>query len=586
MTMQQTVKGIGASPGIAVGKAFVLPSWEWEIPDKKVDVSELAGEFERLYQGIRRSKQEIEGIKREMIGVIGEHNSSIFDAHLAILEDPEFMREVQGIIQRQYKAAEVAVKEVIDQFASMFDLIEDEYMKERRSDIRDVGNRLLQHLLGAPEITLPADNRPFILVARELSPSQLAHLNPERVLGILTLTGGKNSHAAIMARSLGIPLVVSLEDNLVSPIQTGDELIIDGYEGNVYLHPLEHVRQTFLARRQAGIETRQRLREKLDVPPVTRDGCRIALHANINSVKELDGALENGVEGIGLFRTEFLFMDRSGFPGEEEQTAVYREVAERLAGRPVVIRTLDIGGDKMLDYHEFPEEDNPFLGYRAIRFSLDRKDIFKTQLRAILRAGAFGDVKIMFPMISSLEELRAALELLERAKRELKEEGAAFREDMPVGIMIEVPAAVMVAEWLAEHVDFFSIGTNDLIQYVLAVDRMNDHVAHLYDPFHPAVIKMIDIAVKAARKKGISVSVCGEMAGDPKALPLLIGLGVHDLSMPAPAVLEVKSRLLGLGAEECRELAGRLLMCRTGEEAAELLEAMQADNEMKRQANR
>lgn len=569
---QQTVRGIGASPGIAMGKAFVLPSWEWDIPDKKVDVSELADEFEKLYRGIRQSKQEIEGMKNELRDVIGEQNSSIFDAHLAILDDPEFMREVQGIIQRQYKAAEVAVKEVIDQFASMFDLIDDEYMRERRADIKDVGNRLLQHLLGAPEIMLPSDNRPFILVTKELSPSQLGHLNPERVLGILTLTGGKNSHAAIMARSMGIPLVVSLEDNLVSPIQTGDELIIDGDNGTVFLHPEDHVRELYRERRRRSIESRRRLREKLEAPSVTRDGFRMKLNANINSPKELDKALENGVEGIGLFRTEFLFMDRTSFPDEEEQTAIYREIAERMTGRPVVIRTLDIGGDKELEYHDFPEEDNPFLGYRAIRFSLDRKDIFKTQLRAILRAGASGNVKIMYPMIASLEELRMANELLRQAKRELQEEGLPYRDDIPVGIMIEVPAAVMIAEWLAEQVDFFSIGTNDLIQYVLAVDRMNDHVAHLYDPFHPAVIKMIDMTVRAAKKKGVSVSVCGEMAGDPKALPLFIGLGVDDLSMSAHAMLEVKSRLLSLSARDCRTLAERLLSCRSGEEASELLE--------------
>jgi phosphotransferase system enzyme I (PtsI) len=566
MEKNQTVKGIGASPGIAIGNAFVLPSWEWEIPDKDIDVTELAGEFERLYQGINQSKNEIEGIKREMTNVVGEETSSIFDAHLAILEDPEFMKEVQGIIERQYKAAEVAVKEVVDHFTSMFDLIDDEYMKERRTDIRDVGNRLLQHLLGAPDITLPQDNQPFILVAKELSPSQLAHLNPALVLGIATLVGGKNSHSAIMARSMGIPFVISLEDKLLTPILTGDKLIIDGDEGKVYILPDATILDQYRERQNQIRENRQKLLEKASAPAITKDGHAVILNANINSERELELALRNGAEGVGLFRTEFLYMDRPAFPDEEQQFFVYRQVAERMGERPIVIRTLDIGGDKNLDYFSFPEEDNPFLGYRAIRFSLDRHDIFKTQLRAILRASSFGNIKIMYPMISSLEELREANRLLQEAKHELHYEGSSYKEDIQVGIMIEVPAAVMIADWLAQEVDFFSIGTNDLIQYILAVDRMNDNIAYLYDPFHPAVIRMLQLTIEAAERNGITVSICGEMAGDPEALPLLIGLGVRDLSMSAHSVLDVKNRLFSLKAEECHSLFKSISSCRTGEE--------------------
>lgn len=572
MGKQQMVKGIGASPGVAIGNAFVLPSWEWDIPDNKIDVTQLASEFERLYQGINQSKHEIEGMKREMTTVVGEETSAIFDAHLAILEDPEFMKEVQGIIQRQYKAAEVAVKEVIDHFTSMFDLIDDEYMKERRTDIKDVGNRLLQHLLGAPDIQLPQDTHPFILVAKELSPSQLAHLNPELVLGIATLVGGKNSHAAIMARSMGIPFVISLEDKLLTPIVTGDKLIIDGDQGVVYIEPDAPLKDEYRERQHQIRVNRLKLREQAQSPSITKDGLTVSLNANISSEKELELALKNGAEGVGLFRTEFLYMHRSSFPDEEQQYNVYRNVAEIMGERPIVIRTLDIGGDKHLDYYSFPEEDNPFLGYRAIRFSLDRHDIFRTQLKAILRASQYGNIKIMYPMISSMEELHEANFLLQEAKHELRREGIPFKDDIQVGIMIEVPAAVMIADWLAQEVDFFSIGTNDLIQYVLAVDRMNDNIAYLYDPFHPAIIRMIQLTVEAAERNGIAVSVCGEIAGDPEALPLLLGLGVRDFSMSAHSILDVKNRLLALNVSECRSLFKSILTCKTGEEIRVLMD--------------
>jgi len=572
MVKEQTVKGIGASPGVAIGNAFVLPSWEWDIPDKDIDVTQLAGEFERLYQGINQSKHEIEGMKREMNNVVGEETSAIFDVHIAILDDPEFMKEVQGIIKRQYKAAEVAVKEVIGHFTSMFDLIDDEYMKERRTDIKDVGNRLLQHLLGAPDITLPQVNEPFILVAKELSPSQLAHLNPELVLGIATMVGGKNSHAAIMARSMGIPFVISLEDKLLAPILTGDKLIIDGDQGLVYIDPSPSIQDGYRERQHQIRSNRLKLLEQAQSPSISKDGLTVSLNANINSEKELELALRNGAEGVGLFRTEFLYMDRPAFPDEEQQFEVYRHVAEMMGDRPIVIRTLDIGGDKQLDYFTFPEEDNPFLGYRAIRFSLDRHDIFRTQLKAILRASHYGNIKIMYPMISSLEELHEANLLLQEAKHELCKNGILYRDDIEVGIMIEVPAAVMIADWLAQEVDFFSIGTNDLIQYVLAVDRMNDNIAYLYDPFHPAIIRMLQLTVEAAERNGIAVSVCGEIAGDPEALPLLLGLGVRDLSMSAHSVLDVKNRLLTLEVAECRTLFKNILTCKTGEEIRILMD--------------
>ncbi|WP_419872984.1 phosphoenolpyruvate--protein phosphotransferase [Candidatus Pristimantibacillus sp. PTI5] len=567
------IQGIGASAGIAIGRSFVLPNWEWELPEQKIDVADFAREFERVYEGIRTSKSEIEQIKDELRDVVGTEETHIFDAHIAILDDPVFMNEIQGIIQRQYKAAEVAVKEAIDHFVTMFDLLDDEYMKERALDIKDVGNRLLKHLLGAPEITLPMDTQPFILIAKELSPSQLAHINPQHVLGIVTLAGSTTSHSAIMARALGVPLVVGVETKLEEPIQTGQTLIIDGNDGTVYINPEQGVIDAYTALHDRQAEAKKRLHGIAGHRPVTPDGKRLELAANISSFKELEIALSSGAHGVGLFRTEFLYMDRNRFPKEEEQFDVYRSVAERLGGEPLVIRTLDVGGDKQLDYFELPEEDNPFLGYRAIRISLDRKDLFKTQLRAILRASHFGKVKLMYPLISSVDEVRAANAVLNEAKLELEEAGIPYDKGMKIGIMIEVPAAVMIADLLAEEVDFFSIGTNDLVQFTLAVDRMNEEISHLYEPYHPALIRMLRMTVEAAKRAGISVAVCGELAGDLRALPIWLSLDVDELSMSSHSILQVKQRLLSTSQIESREVFEQLHSCRTSTETLALLTA-------------
>ncbi|MDQ8733495.1 phosphoenolpyruvate--protein phosphotransferase [Paenibacillus sp. LHD-38] len=567
------IQGIGASAGIAIGRSFVLPNWEWELPEQKIDVADFAREFERVYEGIRTSKSEIEQIKDELRDVVGSEETHIFDAHIAILDDPVFMNEIQGIIQRQYKAAEVAVKEAIDHFVTMFDLLDDEYMKERALDIKDVGNRLLKHLLGAPEITLPSDTQPFILIAKELSPSQLAHINPQHVLGIVTLAGSTTSHSAIMARALGVPLVVGVETKLLEPIQTGQTIIIDGNDGSVFIDPVQEVIDAYTELHDHQAEAKKRLHGIAGHRPVTPDGKRLELAANISSFKELEIALSSGAHGVGLFRTEFLYMDRNRFPKEEEQFEVYRSVAERLAGEPLVIRTLDVGGDKQLDYFELPEEDNPFLGYRAIRISLDRKDLFKTQLRAILRASHYGKVKLMYPLISSVDEVRAANAVLNEAMLELEEAGISYDKGMKIGIMIEVPAAVMIADLLAEEVDFFSIGTNDLVQFTLAVDRMNEEISHLYEPYHPALIRMLRMTVEAAKRAGISVGVCGELAGDLRALPIWLSLDVDELSMSSHSILQVKQRLLSTSQEESREVFQQLHSCRTSSEILELLTA-------------
>ncbi|MCZ8511376.1 phosphoenolpyruvate--protein phosphotransferase [Paenibacillus filicis] len=565
------VEGIGASSGIAMGKAFVIPTWEWDFPEKLIDVTDLAYEFERLYDGIRHSKSEIEQIKQDFVSVLGEEQTQIFDAHLAILEDPVFMNEVQGIMQRQYKAAEVAVKEAIDKFVNMFDLLDDSYMKERALDIKDVGNRLLKHLLGALEETLPPKDEPYVLVAKELSPSQMVHLDANQALGLVTMLGGKTSHVAIMARAMGVPYVLGLEGKLQTPIQNGDYLIIDGDEGVLYVDPSDKMIEHYKGIKEKWYAMRERLQLLAHLPSQTADGRTVQLAANISSVKELDLVFKNNASGVGLFRTEFLYMDRSTFPEEEEQFAVYREVAEQLQGKRAVIRTLDIGGDKPLDYLELPEEDNPSLGYRAIRVMLDRKDLFKTQLRAILRASHYGNVRIMYPMIASLDELRKANEMLEEAKSELRTEGIPFREEIEVGIMIELPAAVMISDSLAREVDFFSIGTNDLVQYVLAVDRMNETVAHLYDPFHPAILQMLRITVDSARRHGTHVSVCGEMAGDIRALPLWIALDVSELSMSVQSILRVKNSLLQTRHSDGPKILGDLVRCTTSKEMMDAL---------------
>lgn len=554
-----------------MGKAFVIPTWEWDFPDKLIDVTDLAFEFERLYDGIRSSKDEIETIKQEFVSVLGEEQTSIFDAHLAILEDPIFMNEVQGIMQKQYKAAEVAVKEAIEKFVNMFDLLDDQYMKERALDIKDVGNRLLKHLLGALEETLPPKDQPYLVVAKELSPSQMVHLDTNLALGLVTMLGGKTSHVAIMARAMGVPYVLGLEGKLSTPIQTGDYLIIDGDEGCVYINPSDELVEEYKKRKAILQVRKDKLQTLANVPTQTADGLSFQLAANISSVKELDQVLKNGASGVGLFRTEFLYMDRDSLPQEEEQFVVYKQVAEKLEGRRVVIRTLDIGGDKSLDYIELPEEDNPSLGYRAIRISLDRTDLFKTQLRAILRASHYGNIKILYPMISSLEELNKANEVLEEAKRELQQEGVPFKQNIEIGIMIEVPAAVIIADILAPHVDFFSIGTNDLVQYILAVDRMNETVAHLYDPFHPAVLRMLKTTVEAAQASGVHVSVCGEMAGDIRALPIWLGLGIQELSMSVQSILPVKNSLLQTSHSEGKVIWKQLLSCKNSKSILEVL---------------
>jgi phosphotransferase system enzyme I (PtsI) len=563
------VHAIGAAPGIAFGSAYSLPQWEYELPDRIIDAAQLGQEMQRLYEGVSISKAELEELKQEISAYLGEDELRIFDAHIAILEDPQFLKEIQNVIRQQYKVAEVAVKEVMDRFSHLFEQLEDQVMQDRSLDIRDVGNRLLKHLIGAMHVIEPPTDTPYIVVARELTPSQLAHLDPKNLVGIAIMTNSANSHTAIMARAMGIPCVVGLEGKLRTPIQTGDKLIIDGERGIIDIDPDEETVARYVQVQEENRKAQLHLRAIESLPACTLDGLELHLDANVGFASEVNEELLRYAEGIGLYRTEFEYLDRSTWPTEEQLYQTYRSVVTRLQGKPCIFRTLDIGADKQLPYLDLSEEDNPSLGLRAIRFSLKYREIFKSQLRAILRASVHGPVKIMYPFISSLEEVRQAGQLLEEVRQELAAEMPALlpmARNVETGIMIELPSAVSIADLLVDEVDFVSIGSNDLVQYMLAVDRMNTMVSQLYDPYHPAIIRAFRAIAEAARQSMKPVSVCGELAADLDYLPVWIGLGITRLSMSTHAILPLKRRIRGLTADSCRSLVQQLLSCKTSEE--------------------
>ena len=565
---EKSFRGIPVSAGVCRGKILVLGRNRPAVAKLELDGATLAEEINRLEKALVQTRQQILGVQRQVSEGMGAQEGSIFDAHLLVLEDRTLIDEVMRVIQEQKVNAEHAFHTVAERYATTLAAIEDDYLRERATDMRDVTTRVLNNLMGLDqEADLRTLKEPCIIISHDLSPSNTAQLDKRKVLGFATDVGSRTSHTAIMARSLRIPAVVGLKDISVH-VENGQYALLDGLNGVLIINPTDQTLFEYgqLILRQATLQ--QRLRDLLTEPAVTLDGHRVLLGANIEQAADTQQVKANGAEGVGLFRTEYLFLNRGHLPGEEQQYESYREAAAALKPLPVVIRTLDLGGDKFLAHMQMPTELNPFLGWRAIRISLQERDIFRAQLRAILRASAEGNIKLMYPMISGLEELQQANALVEEYKAELRQEGVPFDEDLEIGAMIETPSAAIVADCLAKRVKFFSIGTNDLIQYSLAVDRMNEKIAHLYEPTHPAIVRLIKTTVEAAHKNKIRVSVCGEMAGDPVLAPLLLGLGVDELSAAPSLVLSVKFLIRRLKLTEAKELAAFALEC---ESAADIL---------------
>lgn len=562
----QQWKGIAASPGYAIGPAFLLKEEKAEFKRVALDKEDVLLEVRRFEDKVRLAVEELERIKETTLKKLGAEEAEIFSAHILVLQDPEFMGAIKDKIATELVNAEAALHDVSESYIMIFESMDNEYMRERAADIRDVSSRVMKRLLGMKEQTLNPFDEPVVLIAHDLTPSDTAQLDREKVAGFAVQIGGRTSHSAIMARSLEIPAVVGLKDVLEN-VRPGDYVILDGHEGTLIINPPADIVQQYQEKKQNDEMRKAELRKLVDEPSVTLDGYHVELAANIGNPQDAEAAKKNGAEGIGLYRTEFLYMGRSELPSEEEQFAAYQTVAELFGKeKPVVIRTLDIGGDKELPYLSMAKEMNPFLGYRAIRICLDQTSIFKTQLRAILRASTYGNVKIMFPMISSLREWREAIKVLEEAKGELSAEGIPYNQELEVGIMIEVPAAAIMADQLAKEVDFFSIGTNDLIQYTMAADRMNEKVSYLYQPFHPAVLRLINTVIQAAHIEGKWVGMCGEMASNQIAIPILLGLGLDEFSMSAGSVLPARSLISKLKRDEMQKLTKTVLTMDSEEE--------------------
>lgn len=534
-------KGIQASKGYAIGEVFIKEEQNLTFTERKIE--DVEKEKNRLKQALEASRSQLEQIKEKTERELGADKGAIFESHLMILDDPEFTGAVESGIEISKVNAEKALQDVAEMYIGIFEAMDDEYMRERGADIKDVWKRILQNLLGKASVDMGNLNENTVIVAHDLTPSDTAQLDKKKVVAFLTNIGGRTSHSAIMARTLEIPAVVGLGD-ITECVKNGDIIIVDGVEGIIIINPNKETTKIYQEKKDSFEEEKNELKKLLGIKTITKAGKRIELAGNIGQPEDVHQVLQNGGEGIGLFRTEFLYMDREDMPSEEEQFESYKYVAEKMEGKSVVIRTLDIGGDKKLPYLQMPEEMNPFLGYRAIRICLDRTDIFRIQLRALLRASAFGNIKIMFPMIASLSEFLNAKEILLDCMKELKEEGIQFNENLETGIMVEIPAAAVMADELAKHVDFFSIGTNDLIQYTLAADRMNEKVSYLYDPMHPAVLKLIKMTIEAAHKEGKWCGMCGEMAGEEEAISTLLEYGLDEFSMSASSILRAKQIII------------------------------------------
>nr|WP_028401542.1 phosphoenolpyruvate--protein phosphotransferase [Ectobacillus panaciterrae] len=561
--MSIIIKGIAASSGIAIAKTFRLENPELIV--EKTAVTNTDQEVERFEQAIETSKSELEGIKEHARKELGEDKAEIFAAHLLVLSDPELIQPIKDKIKSEQVNAEFVLNEVGTMFVNMFEAMDNEYMKERAADIRDVTKRVLSHLLGVTIANPSMISEEVVIIAEDLTPSDTAQLNRKYVKGFTTDIGGRTSHSAIMARSMEIPAVVGTK-TVTADIENGTLVIVDGLDGEVIVNPTEDVVKVYEDKKAAYEAQKAKWAKLVNERTVSSDGHHVELAANIGTPDDVKGVLENGGEGVGLYRTEFLYMGRDTLPTEEEQFDAYKTVLERMEGKPVVVRTLDIGGDKELPYLELPKEMNPFLGFRAIRLCLEMQDMFRTQLRALLRASVYGNLKIMFPMIATLDEFRQAKAILMEEKEKLQSEGTTVAEGVEVGMMVEIPSSAVMADLFAKEVDFFSIGTNDLIQYTLAADRMNERVSYLYQPYNPAILRLIKNVIDAAHKEGKWAGMCGEMAGDEIAIPILLGLGLDEFSMSATSILRAKSQVLKLSKAEINLVMEQILNMTTSEE--------------------
>ncbi len=566
--MAQHIKGIGASAGIAIAKAFVMETPVFDIPTNKIEDS--AAEKERFQAAIVKSKGELEIIRENTLKELGADKAEIFSAHLLILEDPEIVSQVNAKIDDEKTNAAQALDEVSQMMVMIFESMDNEYMRERAADVRDVTKRTMAHLLGITFVTPAQINEEVIIIAEDLTPSDTAQLNRKYAKGFATNIGGRTSHSAIMSRSLEIPAVVGTKV-VLTEVKHGDFLILDGTEGDVIVNPSSDQIAEYEEKRSAYIAQKEEWKKLKNEKTVTADGHHVELAANIGTPNDVKGVLENGAEAVGLYRTEFLYMDAETFPTEDEQFTAYKTVLESMGDKKVVIRTLDIGGDKELSYLDLPHEMNPFLGYRAIRLCLDQTDLFRTQLRALLRASAYGKLAVMFPMIATLEEFRAAKALLLEEKANLQSEGVTVSEEIEVGMMVEIPSTAVMAKQFAKEVDFFSVGTNDLIQYTMAADRMNEKVSYLYQPFNPAILNLLNNVITEAHKAGKWVGMCGEMAGEELALPILLGLGLDEFSMSASSVLRARSLMTRLNKAECEAIVEEVLDMDTAEDVVNFL---------------
>lgn len=563
-------KGTGASPGIALGKALVIEHSELVIEKKTIE--NIDKEIQKLESAVKVSKEELTKVKEKALAELGEHEAEIFEAHLLVLEDPELIGSAISKIRDEKVNADYALNEIKEIFVAMFESMDNEYMRERAADIKDVTNRVLRHILGIKVVDLAELDEEVVLIAHDLTPSDTATMNKNMVLGFLTDIGGRTSHTAIMARTLEIAAVVGLND-ITKKVKDGDYIVFNGDTGEVIVNPDEQTKAKYASLKEEFEEYRKSLELLKGQASITTDGRHVELAGNIGSPNDVEGLIKNDAEGVGLYRTEFLYMDKEdSFPTEEEQYEAYKAVLEGMNNKPIVIRTLDIGGDKELPYFEMEAEMNPFLGYRAIRLCLDRKDIFKTQLRALYRASVHGKLRIMFPMISSLEELLDAKEVIKEVLKELDAENIAYSNDVEVGMMIEIPSAAVISDVLAKHVDFFSIGTNDLIQYTCAVDRMNQKISHLYNQFNPAVLRLIKMVIDNAHKEGKWVGMCGESAGDQRMIPILLGFGLDEFSMSPISILPARKLITSLSYADMQKFADEVLAMGTAKEIKEYVD--------------